>query len=350
MIVIQNIQNNRIFIDMVIYLYIISLKVKVMGLYFVNINLYNMIGRRGIMNLDQLKIFVEVIDVGSINKAAERLYLSQPSLSRSIHALEDEMGKPLIIRNSRGVVPTPSGETFYYYAKSILLQYTMLLRIRDLGDDVLYSKLMVSVDSIFLKDNLIMEFYSHVNSQDTEIHIMETTAEEVLNNVAEGKSEIGITVLNNIQLPFFQRMCEWKNLDVEIVDTSPVYVHSKNIPHAEEISVNDVGVNIYLHLPMDFFSNINQSIRIDGYSSLDNLRSITMSNYHAIINMLNHTNSYIMGHKWQIDELSYSGIRSALLKHCDIEKYFIIIKRKRECFSDAGNEFYKIIKKTYSPT
>lgn len=300
------------------------------------------------MNLDQLKIFVEVIDVGSINKAAEHLYLSQPSLSRSIHALEDEMGKELIVRNNRGVIPTSSGETFYYYAKSILQQYNMLLRIRDLGENVLYSKLMVSVDSIFLKDDLIMKFYDHVNSQDTEIHIIETTAEVVLNNVAEGKSELGITILNDLQLPFFQRMCDWKNLEIEILDTSPVYVHSKNIPHKEEITVNDVSENINLHLPMDFFSNINQSIRIDGFSVLDN-RSITMSNYHAIINMLNHTNAYMIGHKWQIDELNFSNIQSALLKNCNIEKYFIIVKRKRESFSNAGNEFYKIIKKTYSP-
>lgn len=47
------------------------------------------------MKKDQLKNFVEVADCGSINKAAEKLYISQPSLSRSIHALEEEMGRKL---------------------------------------------------------------------------------------------------------------------------------------------------------------------------------------------------------------------------------------------------------------
>ena len=42
------------------------------------------------MKKDQLKNFVEVADCGSINKAAEKLYISQPSLSRSIHALEED--------------------------------------------------------------------------------------------------------------------------------------------------------------------------------------------------------------------------------------------------------------------
>ena len=45
------------------------------------------------MKKQQLRYFVEVVDSGSINKASEKLYVSQPSLSRSIQALEEEMGK-----------------------------------------------------------------------------------------------------------------------------------------------------------------------------------------------------------------------------------------------------------------
>ena len=45
------------------------------------------------MKNEQLRNFIKVVDCGSINKAAEQLYVSQPSLSRSIHSLEEEMGK-----------------------------------------------------------------------------------------------------------------------------------------------------------------------------------------------------------------------------------------------------------------
>ena len=60
------------------------------------------------MKIVQLKYFIAVIDYGSINKAAERLYVSQPSLSRSIQALENEIGKPLLIRSNHGVSMTPT--------------------------------------------------------------------------------------------------------------------------------------------------------------------------------------------------------------------------------------------------
>lgn len=302
------------------------------------------------MNLDQLKIFVEVIDCGSINKAAERLYQSQPSLSRAIHALEEDIGKPLIVRNNRGITPTASGDSFYHYAQSILMQFQMLERLREMDESDLYTKLTVSVDNIFLKDNLIMEFYQHVNSQDTEIHILETTAEEVLNNVNDRKSEIGITILNDIQLPAFQRMCERKNLGMEILGSGPVYIHAKMtdaLKNREEVHASEVEGRTYLHLPYDFFSNMNLSIQVDGMSPLNAERSITMSNYHAIINMLNHTPSYIFGHKWQIDELNYSNIKSFRLKNCDIQKHFIILRRQREILSKAGEVFYRIIKDSY---
>lgn len=78
------------------------------------------------MKKEQLRNFIEVVDCGSINKAAEKLYISQPNLSRSIHALEEEMGKELLIRTNRGVSLTPTGQLLYYYARSILNQFQVL--------------------------------------------------------------------------------------------------------------------------------------------------------------------------------------------------------------------------------
>ena len=88
-----------------------------------------------VMKKDQLKNFVEVADCGSINKAAEKLYISQPSLSRSIHALEEEMGRKLFIRSNRGITLTPTGNLLYYYARSILNQFRVLERLKKLENE-----------------------------------------------------------------------------------------------------------------------------------------------------------------------------------------------------------------------
>lgn len=302
------------------------------------------------MRIEQLNNFIEVVDCGSINKASEKLYISQPNLSRSIHALEEEMGKELLIRTNRGVSLTPTGKLLYYYARSILNQFQVLERLKNLSEEVIHRKLSVSVDSVFLKDGLILDFYQHMKSSDTEIHFIETTAEEVLENVVNLKSEIGITILNNYQLPIFTKMAEIKEISVYILGKGPLYVHvndkhplaSKNIINAAELCPYS-----YIHLPNDFFSNLNQSLTIDKTPLSSFHKTITMSNYHAIINMLNHTDSFMLGNKWQIEELKYSHIKSILFESCNIEKSFVVIKRKREILSDAGLTFLNIIKNTY---
>ncbi len=74
------------------------------------------------MNLIHLKYAVEVADSGSINKAAERLFMGQPNLSRAIKELESSLGITIFDRSVKGMVPTPEGETFLGYARQILRQ------------------------------------------------------------------------------------------------------------------------------------------------------------------------------------------------------------------------------------
>lgn len=302
------------------------------------------------MRKEQLRNFIEVIDCGSINKAAEKLYISQPNLSRSIHALEEEMGKELVIRSNRGVSLTPTGRLLYYYARSILSQYQVLERLKNLDNEVIHSKLSVSVDSVFLKDDLILSFYKHVRSADTEIHFIETTAEEVLDNVSHSKSEIGITVLNDYQLTIFQKMAEVKEVSVQVLGSGPLYLHvNEKHPLASKdiIDASELCTYPYLHLPYDFFSNLNLSLTIGNTPLSSFQKTITMSNYHAMINMINHTDAFMFGNKWQVEELQYSHIKSLLLEDCDIHKNFVIIKKSREILSNAGEIFLDIIHNTY---
>ena len=74
------------------------------------------------MNLLYMKYAIEVASAGSLNKAAERLYVDQANLSRSIKELEASLGIAVFERAARGMKPTPDGEIFLKYAKNILSQ------------------------------------------------------------------------------------------------------------------------------------------------------------------------------------------------------------------------------------
>ena len=72
------------------------------------------------MSLSQLQYFVVVAEEQHITRAAERLRISQPPLSRQIQALEDELGQPLFERRGRGIQLTAFGRYFATKASAIL--------------------------------------------------------------------------------------------------------------------------------------------------------------------------------------------------------------------------------------
>lgn len=72
------------------------------------------------MDLRQIRSFIAVFEEGSINRAAERLHIAQPSLSLQIKALEEMLEVQLFERHARGVRPTPAGQRFHEHCQKIL--------------------------------------------------------------------------------------------------------------------------------------------------------------------------------------------------------------------------------------
>lgn len=72
------------------------------------------------MSLAQLQQFVVVAEEGRVRSAARRLHLSQPPLTRSLRALEDELGTALFLRGPKGVQLTPAGTAFLPHARRVL--------------------------------------------------------------------------------------------------------------------------------------------------------------------------------------------------------------------------------------
>jgi LysR family tcuABC transcriptional regulator len=81
------------------------------------------------VDLRQLKYFVRIVECGSLAKASRQLFIAQPSLSQHIAKLEGEVGKPLLIRTTKGVTPTASGAALHQHARFMLRQLDQALSV-----------------------------------------------------------------------------------------------------------------------------------------------------------------------------------------------------------------------------
>jgi len=81
------------------------------------------------MDLRQLRYFTQIVESGSLSKASRQLFIAQPALSQQLGKLESEVGKPLLNRSSRGVVPTENGLALYHHARFMLRQLDQALSI-----------------------------------------------------------------------------------------------------------------------------------------------------------------------------------------------------------------------------
>ena len=111
------------------------------------------------MRIEQLEYFLEIARTGSINRAAENLFLTQPGLSSAVKSLEKELGTTLLIRTSSGIDLTKDGQVIAENAGSVLEAYRQMLNklstYADPNDTDLTGSLSVTASPVFFSSILI---------------------------------------------------------------------------------------------------------------------------------------------------------------------------------------------------
>lgn len=131
-----------------------------------------------------------------MNKAAEILYVSQPSLSGAMHDLEDELGITIFHRSGRGVTLTNDGVEFITHARQLYSQYESLLSKYGRSGKR-KKKFGVSTQHYSFAVKSFIEMVKLFNAEEYEFSIRETKTIEVIEDVSTLKSEIGILYLSD---------------------------------------------------------------------------------------------------------------------------------------------------------
>ena len=194
------------------------------------------------MNITHMKYAYEVAKVGSLSKAAEKLFVAVPNLSRSIKELEADLGITIFDRSVKGMRLTPDGEEFVQYARRILRQ---IGEMEQLYKGTLQKKqhFSISVPRASYIAEAFAVFSKSLTDDDAELFYKETNSQRTIKNILEHDYKLGILRYAAPYDVYFKTMLEEKNLSHELV-TEFTYrlVISKQHPlaTAEEVAFDDL--------------------------------------------------------------------------------------------------------------
>jgi DNA-binding transcriptional LysR family regulator len=162
------------------------------------------------MTLQQIKYILGVADSPSLNKAAEKLFVSQPSLSASVHDAEDELGFQIFNRTARGVKVTERGVNFIRDARDFYAHYERFLK-KFTGAE----KKRFSVSALYyaFARKAFVEIVKEFSDEEYDFSFCERKASLVIADVALGKSEIGILYLGDSNRDSISKSLKSNNLE-----------------------------------------------------------------------------------------------------------------------------------------
>lgn len=176
------------------------------------------------MTLTQCKYAVTVAEAGSMNEAARLLFISQPSLSAAIRELEDETGTELFLRTNRGIALTPEGEEFIGYARMLLEQY-QLMESKYIAKEKTKKKFSVSMQHYTFAVSAFVELVKQFGMDEYEFAVHETKTYDVIDDVKNFRSEIGILYVNDFNQKVLYKLFRDCGLEFHELLRCSIYVY-----------------------------------------------------------------------------------------------------------------------------
>lgn len=148
------------------------------------------------MDLREIQLFMEVADQQSFTKAAERTYLTQPSLSKVVKKLEEELQVELFDRSTRHLWLTDAGKVVYQQGQKSLESLAELKVLLDELRNVKTGKIKIGIPPLvgtLVFPDMALKF--HAKYPKVWLQLIELGAKRIVNLVEENKVDLGISVL-----------------------------------------------------------------------------------------------------------------------------------------------------------
>ncbi|MGT2926988.1 LysR family transcriptional regulator [Streptococcus cuniculipharyngis] len=292
------------------------------------------------MNIQQLRYVVAIARSGTFREAASSLFVSQPSLSVSIKDLEEELGFKIFTRTATGAVLTKRGRLFMEKAQKLVTnfesfenQYSQLIgRDRDFS--------LASQHYDFLPD-LILQF-AKAYPEYNQFRIFESTTIQILDEVVEGYSELGLIYLNEQNRPSLLAKMEQEGLEYIELATFQTHIYLRQAhPLAEKslLTIDDLA-----NLPTVRFTQEKDEYLYYFEHLVDRRSSSAIFNVTdraTLTGILEQTDAYATGSGFVPPS---SGQIIALPLADDSVNHLVYVKRSEMALSPCADKFVETMK------
>lgn len=296
------------------------------------------------MTLAQLRYAITVAGASSMNEAAGKLFISQPSLSASIKELEAEVGVELFKRTNRGISVTPEGEEFIGYARQVVEQYNLIESKYILKENT-KKKFGVSMQHYTFAVKAFVEMVKQFGMDEYEFEIHETKTYDVIEDVKNCKSEIGVLYINDFNKKVLTKLFHQSGVEFHELLKCHIYVYLwKGHPLAskEEISLEELEE--YPCLSFDQGNNNSFYFAEEVLSTYDYKRLIKANDRATFLNLMIGLNGYTLCSGIMCEELNGSDYCAIKLKSDEIMTIGYIA-RKGVQVSPLGKKYLEEISK-----
>ncbi|AAK75051.1 TPA: LysR family transcriptional regulator [Streptococcus pneumoniae] len=296
------------------------------------------------MNIQQLRYVVAIANSGTFREAAEKMYVSQPSLSISVRDLEKELGFKIFRRTSSGTFLTRRGMEFYEKSQELVKGFDIFQNQYANPEEEKDEFSVASQHYDFLPPTITA--FSERYPDYKNFRIFESTTVQILDEVAQGHSEIGIIYLNNQNKKGIMQRVE--KLGLEVIELIPFHTHiylreGHPLAQKEELVMEDLA-----DLPTVRFTQEKDEYLYYSENFVDTSASSQMFNVtdRATLNgILERTDAYATGSGF-LDSDSVNGITVIRLKD-NLDNRMVYVKREEVELSQAGTLFVEVMQEYF---
>lgn len=208
-----------------------------------------------LVTIQQIMYALTVEECHSMNKASEKLFITQPTLTNAIKELEQEIGVHIFLRTHKGVIPTAEGKDFLLNSRRIYKQFE-LLQAKYAVNNTFKRKFGVSTKHCSFAIKAFVETAKHYDMADFEFAVRETSTMNVIKDVSSLRSEVGILYVNSSNKRIISKLLIENELDFNCLARCRAHVYMwKNHPLADK---KKISLDQLTHYPYLVFEQGNE--------------------------------------------------------------------------------------------